>query len=1519
MVFFFIAENIYHVSAAAATLSDSCNNADAQGNYVTISYVSNQGPNISLISDTMNRSLVFNYTSGLLTEITAPGLTVGSTRTLVRMEYQPLTLNYSFSLTPHVCASTVNVLKAIYYPATNTGYWFGDTDSYSGYGMITKIQECRNMSYSNGVISKNSNSFYTSREMIYEYQTSGTLTAEPTYTKMKEKWVAMDTTAPGITQSGPDTGYAVTNFEVVNEPNNIRRRATITRPDGSKQVSYAWVNTSGFDDGLVFYTKTCGAGQPCDYNDMGLRSTSITWQMGDYSSPRIGYFHSYDLSYTSYPYIPKLTSLTYGSYNQVTEVQEWGYDGVLKRKTATTYENGANYVNRHIFNLAKTVETRDANNVALSRIEYNYDQTTPSDTTAAVTHHDPTYDPYTTQQYCYPVYDEWGTYLYDNCYSVFDTSTLYRGNVTTVKRYPTPGSTVGLITETRAYDKTGNVITAATGCCQQTTFTYTSNTQFAYPETQTRGSATDPTQRVTTSAVWNANTGLMEQARDANQLATIYQYYSDTLRPQYVWSPTGAYKQNVYDDTGLVVYDRLYFSDDLNGGLFTMAEGTDSYLDGQGRIHGEVAYGSFVNGQYEIDVVASEYDGNGRLYKQTRPYRNGGTQYWSNVTYDALDRITQVTAPDGSTTKHFYDEIARPSVASSEYGATIRTQDEWGRERWARFDWDRKIVEVVEPDPNAAANIGSVLNGTGYKTAYQYDLLGNLTQTQQGDQTRTFKYDGLSRLVAQKLAERSATLDDSGNAGSLWSDVFIYDDRSNLTNRIDARRVQTIFDYQSDPLDRLKEMRYVTTNAIAPPSGMIHAAPTTTYTYEAGANLDKMRLTVVTVAGVVTDGLVYDPYGRVKDVTRTFNDNTARPLVTSYLYDKADRVREVTYPAQYPSTTRKIAKLNYDDASRTKELLFGGQSLASAFVYNAESQATTLKVGYNTGANEIKEEYSYNPQNGLLTNQLVKKNPTTPAILLNLSYDYAKVGGGAGITGQLTKITNNLDPAKNRFYEYDALARLKKAKGGSIGTDWWQDYGYDRYGNRTSVTKTGNIPLDAINPGGSQNSFALSFANGQGQNVDNRIKTVIPNDYQYDNAGNITRGQDTDGTWQRFEYDAANRLKCVKNDAGTTTLATYTYGASNQRLKAVDGVATNTWYLLEGSKVIAEYNDAAGNVSWAKNYVYLGDRLLATESTTLALQFHHPDRLGSRLVTNASNGTSAGEQESLPFGTAIGAGITGNQRRFTSYDRSNTTKQDDAVNRSYNAGLGRFTQVDPIGMGAVSLANPQSLNLYGYCFNDPINFLDPDGLDPTGGALIIFIITSVTSLLRAIFGGKKPQSTLIIKNVTFRENRPNTTRSIWTNAGISAGVGAVNNFIQRSRKKAKWIREIRDEIIFDNYSRKLYRRYGRIAKSVQELYELVNKKLSKRYGEITTAGSTDSSGNVTVAEDENPYTKEATKQHEETHRKDTLKAVEKYGKDTEEFNKWWADPKVRGEMEYRAYSADVRSLNRSLRILGAKR
>ena len=69
----------------------------------------------------------------------------------------------------------------------------------------------------------------------------------------------------------------------------------------------------------------------------------------------------------------------------------------------------------------------------------------------------------------------------------------------------------------------------------------------------------------------------------------------------------------------------------------------------------------------------------------------------------------------------------------------------------------------------------------------------------------------------------------------------------------------------------------------------------------------------------------------------------------------------------------------------------------------------------------------------------------------------------------------------------------------------------------------------------------------------------------------------------------------MKDAGNTNLLATYSYGASNQRLQLVEGGLT-TLYAREGGSVIAEYNGANNGMAWTKSYVYLGGRLLATEA-----------------------------------------------------------------------------------------------------------------------------------------------------------------------------------------------------------------------------------------------------------------------------------------------------------------------------------
>jgi RHS repeat-associated protein len=69
--------------------------------------------------------------------------------------------------------------------------------------------------------------------------------------------------------------------------------------------------------------------------------------------------------------------------------------------------------------------------------------------------------------------------------------------------------------------------------------------------------------------------------------------------------------------------------------------------------------------------------------------------------------------------------------------------------------------------------------------------------------------------------------------------------------------------------------------------------------------------------------------------------------------------------------------------------------------------------------------------------------------------------------------------------------------------------------------------------------------------------------------------------------------------------------------------------------------------------------------------------------------------------------------KFTGYERDAETGLDYAFARYYNARLGRFMSGDPL---ASDVGDPQSLNRYAYARNNPINFIDPTGLqcDPAG-------------------------------------------------------------------------------------------------------------------------------------------------------------------------------------------------------------
>jgi RHS repeat-associated protein len=1298
---------------------------DANGNSMTIAYRNRMGPEIETVTDTLGRVVEFHYDNNdLLTAVTGPGLD-GSTRTAVRLHYRKFPLDF-FHMSRFGFRSPAVVpdldenpwlIDGIYYPGTKTGYWFGDADSYSGYGMLAKISQHRGMGFAAASLTEQGTvtAGELTRQQVYDYPLKATqhLTDAPTYTTMVETWADMDTPP------------AMTTFGV--RQADTSRQIEVTHPDGRRTIEFAYNHPGQFDDGLFFRHEVHDAA-PDPLSGRLLQQVSMAWEPGDYGSARLTRIElSDELGETT------ATEYSYGvTHNLVTELREYDYGGVnLLRTVRTQYDQSA--IDAGIFGLPAVVEVYAPGEPdPLTRTEYSYDTTQVLDAPGVVSHADAS--------------------------ALTGIPSRHPNLVTQIKSYADAAHRANPVTETRRYDITGNLRTAEISG-SVLSYTFSPVTQYAYPSEAIVG-ASDPTSsdRVMTRATYDFNTGLPTSLTDANGLTTQLVYEADSLRLRKVLLPTGASGDYEYDDaamtfsvtlrtvTGDVAYQQLRRYDGQGSSRYIQElSGTtrqDVVFDERGRPHFE---------QVPLwNVVAIRYDEMGRLQGQTQPFQAGRDELWkastwTEVSYDALDRVTEVLGPDSSRISLFHNEANRPSVFALP-GRTVRVVDAWGRERWTLTDALGRLIVEVDPDPGGN---GSVFDASAAATFYNRDVLDRVVRVGQypGPQNRMFRYDSLGRLTHQYMPEKGSRLNDAGHYGGIgtrWSDVFTYDERSNITSHTDSRGVRTLYHYDDDPLSRLQFVTYDVSGA-EDVSSPIRRTAAVTYNYMDSG--DVRRFASISTEGVCTIEYAYDSQGRLRAKTQTMADAAGQfPLTLNFRYDTLNRLADIRYPVEYGTAgePRRLIHRSYDGAGRLSALTVDGSDYVSDTHYDAFGHASSLHVGAK-GPLQVVEDYTYDPLTGLLQGQRVLRAGIP---LLDLAYDYLRPSPSpAGRTGQLTHLVDLLNEQGTRSYEYDALSRLTRVAGGQAGPKrpgpaWSQTYTYDRFGNRLTVTTSADrhdttIPSDGL----------------PSVDYDNKTNRITTAGFAYDQAGNQAQTTMADGTERRYHYDAAGRLTQVL-DHQSNLIEEYTYGSDNRRLMTRNGATGDrTYHVWHGGVVVAEYSaDASkdGGPSWAKNLIYIGGRLLATQWAEGAVQYHHPDRIGTRLTTNAGAETVTG-QVTLPFGIALDAESTGSiSQRFTTFDRDTGVGLDYAVNRHYAFDQGRFTQVDPLGMAAVDPLRPQSLNMFAYVGNDPVNSTDPLGLrwilfgpvwvDTGGGSVTPIVINGMQGVEITTEGHWEPAS-----------------------------------------------------------------------------------------------------------------------------------------------------------------------------------
>ncbi len=759
-------------------------------------------------------------------------------------------------------------------------------------------------------------------------------------------------------------------------------------------------------------------------------------------------------------------------------------------------------------------------------------------------------------------------------------------------------------------------------------------------------------------------------------------------------------------------------------------------------------------------IVQTTYDALGRVYSISNPYYSTSDPTYgiSYYAYDALDRKTQQTQPDGNG-----------STQSWTYsGTTITSNDEAGNQWQRTTDALGRLIKVLEPNGSSQS--------PPMETDYGYDARNNLVWITQwggpygssGSLTRSFTYDSISRLLTASNPETGTV-------------QYTYDANGNVYTKTDARGIAIT--YSVDALNRVLSKTYS------------NGDPSVTYTYDAhssGNSGKGFRTGMSDASG--SSSWTYDADGH--SITQSMTIGSINKSIAQQYY-----LNGATSQLTYPSGS--VVQYGLDSAGRNASVTDTTNSIqyAKNATYNASGQLTGLLLGYSASFAGITESNQY--QARLQPSILAASAPS--GTLMSLSYNYHY---GSGDNGNVYGITNNKDTSRNQSFLYDTLNRLKQASGGAL---WGATFSYDARGN---LTQTGAVAGTATNPMpmslsvNSKNQFTLGgygYDNAgnvlaDGSNVYNCMTGSTPTTYSwnaeeeivcatgstYTYNGDGERVKKSNGTlyWGGSagaalaesdfsgrivsEYIYFNGKRIARRDFPSTIDVRFTNDSCSGCSGTPVGGGDRNFILnsISVGSTTFPYNDASINyssngcssISGGALWVPCsGDVLLQTSLQSPNVSFNgwgqtdysiYPhiqvyvngslsgefnvsgssqtylvnpiyyfisDHLGSSNVVVNSQGTIQSESDFYPFGgeRAVTQNLANQHYKFTGKERDSETGNDYFGARYDSSAVGRFLSPDwsakaePVPYA--KLADPQSLNLYSYVENNPLRSVDPDG------------------------------------------------------------------------------------------------------------------------------------------------------------------------------------------------------------------
>ena len=430
---------------------------------------------------------------------------------------------------------------------------------------------------------------------------------------------------------------------------------------------------------------------------------------------------------------------------------------------------------------------------------------------------------------------------------------------------------------------------------------------------------------------------------------------------------------------------------------------------------------------------------------------------------------------------------------------------------------------------------------------------------------------------------------------------------------------------------------------------------------------------------------------------RTTYSFTKKPLTIETQVKKEGIEKTITQKNQYNQYNDKIESITLNAGKGDKEVAF--------YSYDDIGRLVSVKRSGNAGT--VTNEYN-------IRNWLV----STSSDRFKESLKYESGSETPCYNGNISRMQwlNTYDNVLRGYdFEYDGLNRLT-ASAYAEGTDMSQNK--DRYSEYIPQYSP-NGSIERLQRYGKKNNGAFGiiddltyqYRGNQIQSISDKAGSLLydgsfdfkdgtseSTEYFYNANGALTK--DLNKGISKIEYDVLDNLSSITFNNGFKTK--YVYDAGGSKLRTIhEALTTNT------TDYIGDFIFEDGKLS---KYQFEGGYCSFDSNLNPTYHYYEKDHLGSiRMVVN-ENGTIEQVNHYYPFGGVYGdlgynSELQRNKYIGKEFDHTSGLDWYDHGARMYDAAKGSWDRVDFL------CEKNTSSSIYGYCHNNPILFVDPDGND----------------------------------------------------------------------------------------------------------------------------------------------------------------------------------------------------------------